>query len=127
MAEPATGASLTLASAAASVPVLTAFGIPLGLRPDILLAGFSGALAAIILLNSVPSEGDTWQALVLTTCKRFMVVLASSLTAGYITPGLVGGAAAPQQLLTAFLVGGGAQQVLAALIARFVQRTGGKP
>lgn len=131
MAEPmTTSASLTLAAATVTVPVLTIFGVPLGLRPDILVAGFGGALAAIILLNSVPGTGDTWRALLSTTWRRMAVVAASSITAGYLVPLSLLLANVPDslQLAAAFAVGGGAQQALARAVGRFGGgREGGAP
>ncbi|WP_310646841.1 hypothetical protein [Limnohabitans sp.] len=122
MAEPTstTAAVVTYAAAGLSVPMLTAFGVPLGLRADVLVAGFFGGLVAIILLNSVPSEGDTWQHLVATTLERMFVAIASSLTAGYLTPLALLMANLPDSLLlsAAFGVGGGAQRVLQILISR---------
>lgn len=121
---PSTAATATLAAAAATVKVLTVAGIPLGLRPDIMLAGFSGAVVAIILLDSVPGSSDTIRNLLLTTLRRFFVVLASSLTAGYLVPAMAGHAADQSNvLLFAFGVGAGAQQVLKALIARLANKT----
>lgn len=116
-----TAAVATYAAAGLSVPVITAFGIPLGLRADVLIAGFFGSLVAIILLNSVPSEGDTWEHLVRTTFKRMFVAVASSVTAGYLTPLALLLANLPDALLlsVAFGVGGGAQRVLLILIAKF--------
>ena len=116
-----TTATATLAAASVTVPVLTAFGVPLGLRPDLLVAGFAGSLVAIVLLNSVPSTGDTWRLLVRTPVRRMAVALASSLTAGYLTPLAMLIAAVPEPLLlgSAFAVGGGAQQVLMFAIRRF--------
>lgn len=120
MAEPATTAAATLAAATASVPILTAFGIPLGLRADLLVAGFAGSLVAIILLNSVPNTGDTWRELMRATVRRMFVAIASSLTAGYLTPLALLMAALPEPLVIggAFAVGGGAQQVLMFAIRR---------
>ncbi len=114
-------AAATYAAAGMTVPVITAFGIPLGLRADVLIAGFFGSLVAIILLNSVPSEGDTWQHLVRTTFKRIGVAVASSLTAGYLTPMalLVANLPDPMFLCASFCVGGGAQRVLLVMIAKF--------
>ena len=111
----------TMAAAGVSIPMLTAFGVPLGLRTDVLIAGFFGSLVAIILLNSVPSVGDTWQHLVRTTFKRMFVAVASSVTAGYLTPLALLLANLPDALLlsAAFGVGGGAQRVLLILIARY--------
>lgn len=121
MPEPAvTAASTTLAAATVAVPALTAFGVNLGLRPDVLVAGFAGALAAIVLLNSVPTEGDTWLHLVRTTWRRIAVAIASSLVAGYLTPTLM--LAMPMAdalaLGLAFATGAGAQKVLRRAIER---------
>ena len=120
MPEPTTTAAATLAAATASVPILTAFGIPLGLRADLLVAGFAGSLVAIILLNSVPNTGDTWRELVRATVRRMFVAIASSLTAGYLTPLALLMAVLPEPLVigAAFAVGGGAQQVLMFAIRR---------
>lgn len=52
----ATGIALPLlASAPAVVPQIVVFGIALGLRADVLVAGFAGALVAIVLLDTVPA------------------------------------------------------------------------
>lgn len=120
MPEPTTTAAVTLASATAAVPVLTAFGVPLGLRADLLIAGFAGSLVAIILLNTVPSMGDTLQNLIRTTLRRMFVALASSLTAGYLTPLAMLVATLPEPLVlgAAFAVGAGAQKVLMFAIKR---------
>lgn len=121
MPEPtSTTAAATLISAPAAVSMLTAFGVNLGLRPDVLVAGFAGALVAIILLGSVPSEGDTWQHLLRTTLKRMAVSLASSLTAGYCTPVVMLAVSMPDPLLlgAAFGIGAGAQRVLRNAIDR---------
>ncbi|PZO17665.1 MAG: hypothetical protein DCF26_09325 [Burkholderiales bacterium] len=93
----------------------------LGLRPDVLVAGFAGALVAIVLLGSVPPGGDTWQHLVRTTMRRIAVSVASSLTAGYLTPLVLLISQPPDSLLlgASFAVGGGAQKVLLWAIARF--------
>lgn len=114
-------AAVTYTAAGISVPVITAFGVPLGLRADVLIAGFFGSLVAIILLNSVPSSGDTWQHLVRSTFKRMAVAFASSVTAGYLTPLALLLANLPDALLlsAAFGVGGGAQRVLLIVISRF--------
>ena len=123
MAEPTTTtvAAATYAAATLSVPLISVFGVGLGLRADVLIAGFFGSLVAIILLNSVPSSGDTWQELLRTTFKRMFVALASSVTAGYLTPLALLLASLPDALLlsAAFGVGGGAQRVLLILIAKF--------
>ena len=124
MVEPTTTttAAVTLAAGSIAVPALTIAGIPLGLRPEILIAGFSGALVAIILLNSVPSTGDTWSELLRTTLRRMAFAFASSLTAGYLAPMvmLIGQLPDAAQLGSAFAVGGGAQRVLLSVLRRIV-------
>jgi hypothetical protein len=123
MPEPTTTtAAITLAAGSIAVPALTVAGIPLGLRPDILLAGFAGSLVAIVLLNSVPANGDTLPALLHTTLRRMMVALASSLTAGYLAPMVHQLAQLPDYMLlgTAFSTGGGAQRVLLSALHRIV-------
>lgn len=132
MPEPTTPtivAVTTLASAGVTVPVITAWGISLGLRADLLIAGFAGSLVAIVLLNSVPSSGDTWQELIRTTLRRMMVAVASSLTAGYLTPVVMAVIAMPEPYVlgSAFAVGGGAQQVLMFMIRRFSGAPPGSP
>lgn len=111
---------LTVATATAASTMITAFGVPLGLRGDVLIAGFAGALVAIILLNAVPGSSDTWRELVRTTLRRMAVAFASSLTAGYLAPLALLAAQLPDSLLLggAFAVGGGAQQVLVFAIKR---------
>lgn len=110
----------TLTAAGISMPMLTLFGVPLGLRVDLMIAGFCGSLVAIILLNSVPGDADTWPKLLRTTLRRMAVALASSITAGYLTPLALLIANLPDALLlsAAFAVGGGAQRVLIGAIAR---------
>lgn len=120
MPEPTTTALATVATAAATVPALTVLGVPLGLRADVLIAGFGGALAAIALLNAVPGSGDTWRELLRTTWRRVGFSAASSVTAGYLAPVTQ----APESLLlgAAFVIGAGAQQALRWAIK---QRSGG--
>ena len=120
-------AGITLATQAAAVPVLSVLGVSLGLRPDILVAGFAGAVVAMALLNSVPSTGDTWQQLLRDSLRRMMVALASSATAGYLTPLTVLVANVPDSLLLgiAFVLGAGAQQMLLAWLRRLRTTVGG--
>jgi hypothetical protein len=122
MPEPTSTAAglLTVATATATSSVITAFGVSLGLRVDVLIAGFAGALVAIILLNAVPGGSDTWRELLRTTLRRMFVAFASSLTAGYLAPLALLAAQLPDSLLLggAFAVGGGAQQVLVFAIRR---------
>lgn len=116
MPEPTSTAAgiATLAATAVSTTVITAFGIPLGLRIDLLVAGLFGSLGAIIMLNTVPATGDTWMELVRTTLRRMLVAMASAVTAGYLTPmfavsSIVG---EPWQTGAAFVVGAFAQRML---------------
>eukprot|EP01034_Spumella_vulgaris_P032266 gene32266-39840_t len=101
-------------------------GVALGLRIDILIAGFAGSIVAMVLLNLVPGTGDTWRELLRTTVRRMAVAIASSLTAGYLTPLAMLVATLPDALLLggAFAVGGGAQQVLMFAIKRMSGRRG---
>lgn len=125
MPEPtSTTAAATLAAATVAVPGLVAFGVPLGLRPDVLIAGFAGSVSAMALLGSVPATGDTWHMLMRTTLRRMCVALASSATAGYITPLTLLAANVPEPLLLgmAFVVGAGAQRVLARYIKELRER-----
>lgn len=112
---------MTLGGAAVSASAITAFGVPLGLHADVLLAGFFGSLVAIILLDTVPGSADTWQELLRTSTRRLSVAWASSITAGYITPLVLLLSDVPHGLLLsmAFMVGAGAQRVLVALMTRF--------
>ena len=122
MPEPTSTAAgvATIAMGAASTSAITAFGVSLGLRADILIAGFFGSLVAIILLNTVPGTSDTWVELLRTTVRRMFVAFASSLTAGYLTPLVMLMVQLPEAALLggAFAVGGGAQQVLTGVIRR---------
>jgi len=132
--EPISPSAALLATSPPAVAALTAFGINLGLRTDVLVAGFAGALAAIVLLGSVPSDGDTWRHLVRATGRRIGVALTSSLVAGYLTPLflLMWNLPHPLLLATAFVLGAGAQKILRGLIDRWAsgepprQQQGGK-
>lgn len=120
MTEPASTAAVTVAAQAVAVPVLTAFGMSLGLRPDILLAGFAGAVAAITLLKSVPSTGDTVVELLRTSAKRVGVSVGSAVTAGYTAPlvAFINGVPPGLVLGVAFVIGVGAPQLLPWLLKR---------
>lgn len=117
MPEPISATAAAKASYAAAgccVPMLTIFGVNMGLQLNVLFAGFVGSLAAISLLNLVPSTGDTWQHLVRTTFKRMFFTLASSAVAGYLTPMVMvlANMSDATFLGIAFGIGGGAQRVL---------------
>ena len=127
MPEPTTSAAAaTLATSAVVVPVLSMLGVSLGLRADVLLAGFCGAVAAIALLNTVPAEGDTWRELLRTSLKRVGVALGSAVTAGYTAPllALINGVPDALILSVSFISGAGAPHLLPWLITR-VGRGGG--
>ena len=120
MPEPTSSAAATLAAQAAAVPVLAIAGISLGLRADVLLAGFCGAVAAMTLLGTVPGAGDTWRELLRTSLRRVGVSIGSAVTAGYIAPllALINGVPEVLILSVAFIAGAGAQQMLPWLIER---------
>ena len=121
MPEPTTAASMTLAASAVAVPVLTFLGVPLGLRVDEILAGFAGAVAAMALLNSVPSTGDSLRELLRTSFKRASVALSSGLAAGYLTPlaNHVFSFPLSLDLAAAFLIGAAAQRSLRFFVNKF--------
>lgn len=134
MTEPTSAAIATLVASGATVPLLTLFGVPLGLRPDQLLAGFLGAIVAIGFLNSVPSTGDTVRELLRTTWRRISVVSCSSLTAGYLTPVIMFGQPAdlssmstPNMLGISFVIGAGAQYFLRLAIVWCARKLGLEP
>lgn len=127
-----TAALATTTAAGLTVPMITAFGIPLGLRTDVLIAGLFGSLVAILVLNSVPGTGDTWQELVRTTFKRVGVAIASSVSSGYLTPlgMLIVKLPDPVLLGVAFGVGVSAQRILLLIIAwvdRMTAKAKGNP
>ena len=123
MPEPTSSAAATIAAAGATVPALTVFGVATGLRPDILLAGFAGALAAMILLNTVPGLGDTWRELLKTSTRRVAVAVASSLVAGYLAPLVLLIDELPPSIAlgVAFVVGAGAQRFLVRYVRRWAE------
>lgn len=118
-----TVALTTVGAAAPAVTMISIAGVNLGLRPELLVAGFAGALVAIVLLNSVPSDGDTWPHLVRTTLRRVSVAIASSLTAGYLTPLAMQLSSVSDQWVVgaAFVTGAGAQSILRWAIDRIKQ------
>ena len=123
MAEPTTTAAAvaTLSGGALAVPALSLLGMPLGLRLDVLVAGFAGALCAIALLNSVPPTGDTLRALLETSVKRLFVATTSSLFAGYTTPLMLVAFTLPDSVIlsAAFIAGAFAQKGLVFFLKRF--------
>lgn len=115
MADPTSTTVATIVAAPAVVATLAIAGVELGLRPDLLVAGFAGALTGIVLLSTVPQEGSGWLAVASATFRRLMVAIVSALTAGYLTPMLLLPTECPDAALllgAAFAVGAGAQQVL---------------
>lgn len=119
MAEPASAATITATTV--SVPMLSVFGVSLGLHPGLLIAGAFGAFVGIVLLNTVPGEGKPWWYAVL---RRMLVMAASSITAGYLAPVVMvwTNLSDPMQFCTAFIIGGSAQLSMQAVIKR-VTRT----
>lgn len=124
-----TAAAVQFAATAGGVAGVTLLGVPLGLRVDLLIAGFSGAVVAMALLNSVPGSWDTWQQLVRTSLQRIAVAVASSLVAGYVTPiaMLLANMPPPLVVATGFVVGAGARQILNAVIQRFANSAHTQP
>lgn len=122
MPEPTTTTAVaTVLAASTTVPMLELFGVSVGLRPDVLIAGFAGALVAIVLLDTVPTAGDTWRHLMRSTVKRIFVSLASSITAGYVAPLMLLVSNLPDGLLlgVAFVLGSGAQKGLRWAMEKF--------
>lgn len=121
MPEPTATAIVTIGGAAVASTALSVLGVPLGLRADVLVAGFMGSLVAIILFNTVPVLDDSWRCLVRTSFRRMAVAFASSVTAGYLTPMalLVSNMPDPALLGMACLIGAFAQQVLGSYARRF--------
>lgn len=114
---PAAAIAANIVGAAVAVPVLTMFGVPLGLEANVLIAGLVGAIAAIVLLDSVPGSTDTLSELLRTTLKRITVAALSALIAGYAAPVIgplfsSGTQLVPVTLLASLVVGASAQQSL---------------
>lgn len=123
MSEPAT--ATTVAATTASVPVLSIFGMSLGLHPGYLVAGAFGAFVGIVLLNTVPAdESKPWWQSVL---RRMVVMVASSVTSGYITPMVMSMMSINESLQMggAFVVGGSAQWTMQAVIKRLTRTVEG--
>lgn len=114
MPEPVVSAAATIATQAVIVAPLTLLGMQIGLEPKVLLAGFGGSVAAMALLNTVPSTGDTVRELMRTSLRRVGVAIGSALFAGYMAPLslLVANVPAGLVLSMAFLLGAGAQYLL---------------
>lgn len=133
MAEPtsATAAAAATAVAAATVPPLMLLGISTGLRADMLLAGFAGSLAAIVLINSVPASGDTWVHMLRTTLRRMATAAASAALSGYLTPAVMELGHIPASmalaLALAFVVGAGAQRMLQVAVSKLTASVEKKP
>lgn len=143
MPEPLHSGATAVVTGAAMVPVLNAvpayvpqiiiFGYAVGLRADVLLAGFAGSVVAIAFFNAVPSTGDTRWELARTSWRRMWHCLACALTAGYLTPLLllldgllvIGGEKVriPESLTlsVAFVAGAGAQRILGRFIKKAAQ------
>jgi hypothetical protein len=129
MPEPTSSAAVTLATHALAMPALTVAGVGLGLRADVLLAGFCGAVAAMALLNTVPGSGDTWPELLRTSARRVGVSVGSAVTAGYISPllALINGVPGELILSVAFVAGAFAQKLLPWIFERLGGGKGIRP
>jgi len=128
MPDPISTGTATLIATGAAVPVLTIYGVSLGLRADVLLAGFMGAVAAIALLNTVPSTGDTWLELLRTTSRRIFVSISSAAVAGYLAPAFMPtGVSEAAMLGCAFTFGAGAQKILNLAIDKWANKGVSKP
>lgn len=127
----AAGATMgVLATVPAIAPQIYIFGVAIGLRADVLLAGALGAVVWISFFEPAPATPDTWRELSRTAWRRSWYVLASAVTAGYLTPlmMLADGLLAvriPDALVlsVSFVVGAGAQRWL----ARFIKRADAAP
>lgn len=112
-----------LSAVATAAPQIVILGYATGLRADVLMAGFCGAICAIAFFNAVPSTGDTVRELVRTALQRAWFAFASAVGAGYLTPllmladGLLS-VPIPEKLLlsVAFVAGTGLQKWLARFI-----------
>lgn len=130
MADPISPTAATLAASSVTAVPLVIAGVSLGLQVDVLIAGLAGAVAAIVLLDSVPRTNDSWRELLRSTGKRVSVAVVSAAVAGYLSPvaaAILGGvlpatAADPlgraTALACALILGGGAQRFLKALVDR---------
>ncbi len=130
MADPISPTAATLgASGLTAVPLVVA-GVSLGLQVDVLIAGLAGAVAAIVLLDTVPRSNDSWRELVRSTGKRVSVAVVSAAVSGYLSPvaaaivqALLPAASADSNgrtiaLACALILGGGAQRIFKALVER---------
>lgn len=118
MAEPIPTSVAALAAHAVAVPAVTIAGLSLGLRADILLAGWCGAVAAISLLEAPPSGPDTSLSLLRASIRRIGVSIGSAMFAGYTSPLLLLIAGMPESIVlgVSFVAGAGAQKILPRLI-----------
>lgn len=115
-------ANLSFLAAAGSGTAVTLFGISTGMDATMTLVGFIGSCCAMVLLNTVPASDDTWKDLLRVTWRRMFVAMASACTAAYITPMVLERAAEPSLATicgAAFIVGGSAQYILAAVTRKF--------
>ncbi len=106
-----TTAGITFASGAATATAVQLLGVTLGLRPDLLFAGFIGVICAIFFLNAEPRSEDTFADLLKTSLRRLLLIVVSVLAACFIAPvvpsfvTLSGGAETIVERASAFIVG----------------------
>ena len=127
MAEPTSTAAVafTLVAGGAAIPVLHILGVPLGVRPDILMWGLMGGLIALIHIQAPPPKAGILQAMLIGMSWIF-ALLSSALTSGFIAPAvaIMLNAVAPiippdiTLSMTAFIIGATAQQTLASVTER---------
>lgn len=115
--------STTLISSVAIVGV-TILGIPLGIRVDLLCAGFFGSLSAQVLLPPTRVELVGVINNLVHFCRKVFAALASCVTAAYLAPIIAIMIHMPETVLVAiaFLIGASANSVLTLLITKVLCR-----
>lgn len=114
-----------VAAGASAVQVATVFFVAMGMQPELLFCGMWGALASIIFFGRVPLENRTWQARVMQTFQRLLVVIVSSVMAAYCAPMFAHlmfskvDESAKALFFSAFLVGAAGQVFLRAFINKY--------
>lgn len=121
-----TAFTFSVVTGSAAIPVLHVLGIPLGIRPDILMWGLIGGIIALILLRPPPPSSSIWRAVV-TGLYLILSLLAGAVTSGVLSQAIaiMFHAAIPiipidiTLSVTAFVIGAKSQQTLVAITSRF--------
>jgi hypothetical protein len=121
-----TAFTFSVVTGSAAIPVLHVLGIPLGIRPDILMWGLIGGIIALIHLRAPPPSASVWRAVV-AGLYLILSLLASAVTSGILSEAIaiMLHAAIPiippevTLSMTAFVIGATSQQTLAAITSRF--------